>query len=77
MLHAKMISSKSALVSDNAIFYFRKKFDAPKGSKLTLNVFADARYKLYINGTFVAQGPCKAYTEFKYYDTLDVSSYLK
>ena len=42
-----------------------------------LRISADDYYKLYINGTFVGQGPAPAYSENYYYNELDVSQYLK
>ncbi len=57
---------------------FRKKIslrEQPKRAILT--VTADDRYKLYVNGDFVTEGPVPSY-HFRYrYDTVDVTKYLK
>jgi alpha-L-rhamnosidase len=39
-------------------------------------VSADTRYKLYINGTYVVQGPCKSYPTRWYYETIDIAPFL-
>lgn len=41
-----------------------------------LRISADDYYKLYINGTFVAQGPAAAYPEHYYYNMIDITRYL-
>ena len=62
----------------NSHILFRKKAvlkEAPK--KAIMTVTADDRYKLYVNGAFVTEGPAPSY-HFRYrYDTVDVSKYLK
>lgn len=56
---------------------FRKKFVCQSAKKATVYISADDYYKLYINGTFVAQGPTAAY-HFRYnFNEIDVSAYLR
>ena len=45
--------------------------------KAQIQISADSRYKLYVNGCLVETGPCKGDREVWYYDTLDLGSYLK
>jgi hypothetical protein len=56
----------------------RKKFIcAEKPQKACINITADDYYKLYINGTYVGQGPAPAY-HFKYnVNQYDISDFLK
>ena len=42
----------------------------------TLHVFADTRYMLWINGTYVARGPNRFDPKRPEYDTLNVGNYL-
>jgi len=42
-----------------------------------IHVSADTRYKLYVNGSNVAFGPCKSYPTRWYYETVDISPFLK
>lgn len=58
--------------------YFRKKFyleDGPYQAKI--KVSADSRYRLFINGVPVSFGPCKGDRFTWYYETVDISSYLR
>lgn len=50
---------------------------AEKDKKYLLRISADDYYKLYVNGTFVTQGPAPAYPEHYYYNSIDITPYLK
>ncbi|MBQ4590890.1 MAG: family 78 glycoside hydrolase catalytic domain [Clostridia bacterium] len=62
----------------NRHILFRRTFDIDAlPEKAVLYITADDYYKLYINGTFVTQGPAPAY-HFAYgYNTADVTPYLR
>ena len=45
--------------------------------RFALRITADDYYKLYVNGTFLAQGPAPGYPEHYYYNTLDITPYLR
>ena len=42
-----------------------------------LDITADSRYKVWINGRFVARGPARCYPQHQAVDRLDVASYLR
>ena len=71
-----VITSKQLIHNENAVYYFKKKYCINKCGESRIKIFADARYKLYINGVLVAVGPCRASSEIRYYDELDISEYL-
>ena len=71
-----LILSKEAVYNENALYYFKKEYSVANLCKSTLNIFADARYKLYINGQPVAVGPCRPSSEVRYYDSVDVTDFL-
>ncbi len=54
------------------VAYFKKKFVA--GEKI--KVSANSRYKLYINGEFLCEGPQKGSKEAAFVDTVDISRYV-
>lgn len=58
--------------------YFRKSFYINDiFNKAVIKVSADSRYRLFINGQSVAVGPCKGDRFTWYYETIDISQYLK
>ncbi|MBE6568209.1 MAG: hypothetical protein E7657_06090 [Ruminococcaceae bacterium] len=62
----------------NEHILFRKRFSlTARPQKAMVYISADDYYKLYINGSFVAQGPAPSY-HFRYnYNAIDVSAYLR
>lgn len=77
MKDARWITKKSSGASDNATYYFKKDFDLAVVKEAVVEISAQARYKLYINDSFVACGPCKGTREKTYFDTVNVTDYLK
>jgi len=57
--------------------YYRCCFSLHEGAKLTLNITAGSRYRLWVNHKPVCSGPCKGDLHRWYYDTVDVSKYLR
>lgn len=72
------ITSKQAVCQETAVYRFQKTFmvQDQSSAKLTVRVSAEARYKLYLNGTLVSLGPCKGNEFARYYETVDLASYL-
>ncbi len=68
--------SKEPRVCKEAL-YFRKGFTIDSVEKTEICVSADSRYRLYINGTYIATGPQKGDRFRKYYDVLDVTAHLR
>ncbi len=58
-------------------YYFTKEFDAPAGATLKASSCGDTRYHLYLNGHLVAEGPCQGSSYVTYYETEDLTPYLK
>lgn len=56
--------------------YFRLRFRADAGSRLTADISANSRFKLWLNGIPVLSGPCKGDDANWYYDTVDLSRFL-
>jgi hypothetical protein len=71
------ISPKDSGVSHNRLYYFKKTFNLDKIDGGVVEISAQSRYRLYINGHFCAFGPCKGTREKMFFDTVDVKEYLK
>jgi len=61
------------------LVYFRRSFHIADGinAKLSIEITADSRYRLYVNSHSVAIGPCKGDGDTQYYEKVDVSKYLQ
>ena len=60
------------------VFHFRRSFElASKPDKFVINVSADARYKLYVNGTLVCYGPAKGNDRSWCFETVDIAEFLQ
>ena len=58
-------------------YYFKKKITAGKNNSLIIDVSADTRYQLYVNGELCCEGPCQGSWYQKYYETADCSDKLR
>lgn len=58
-------------------YVFKSSFKAKANALMTANISADTRYRLYINGNFVCDGPSKG-TEYNWsYEQPDLTRFLK
>ncbi|MEI7730187.1 MAG: alpha-L-rhamnosidase N-terminal domain-containing protein [Verrucomicrobiota bacterium] len=55
----------------------RKTVKVSRPTQGTLRVTADSWYRLFINGRWVNDGPCRSWPEHYQYDVLDVGAYLQ
>ena len=61
----------------NQTIIARKSFRLDKPRQAAMRITADSLYRLYVNGQWVTDGPCRAWPEHFQYDVLDVSHYLR
>jgi hypothetical protein len=74
---AKWISYPDISGSDYGIYLFRKEISInTKPTKFIVHVSADNRYKLYINGVYVCNGPVRSHLYKWNFESIDISSYL-
>lgn len=74
---AQWLTHPTASTLDYGVFLYRRNFDLielPK--KFIIYVSADNRYKLYINGHLVSNGPARGDINHWRYETVDIASYL-
>jgi len=77
-LQASFIWSPTAPAGQQAYVAFRKGFalgNAPAAA--TLQLFADSRYLLWVNGHHVLRGPCRFNPKRPEYDTVDLQPFLQ
>ncbi len=62
----------------NQFILFRKTFTLQQSpTTAQLAIFADSRYRLYVNGAYVGQGPARSPHYWFYYDGFDVAPKLR
>ncbi|RPH96918.1 MAG: hypothetical protein EHM72_14150, partial [Calditrichaeota bacterium] len=60
------------------LYHLRRTFDlGQKPEKLIIHVSGDNRYRLYVNGQYVCNGPARGDQQHWPYETLDISPYLR
>lgn len=57
--------------------YYRNVFMLPERGKCLACVSANSRYRLWVNETPVLSGPCRGDKWYTYYDTVDLTPYLR
>ena len=59
------------------LLFRRTVFLENEPEKSVLQVSADTRYKLYVNGNLAETGPCKGDRQVWFLDTVDIGKWLK
>ncbi len=76
--NAKWIACSADEGLQYGAYYFRKKINLPtKPSSFIVHLSADNQYKLYVNDSLVSVGPARGNLNNWYYETVDLSPYLK
>ncbi|MDD6209565.1 MAG: family 78 glycoside hydrolase catalytic domain [Bacteroidales bacterium] len=59
--------------------YFRNTvhISSPDKAKGSIHLYAFSRYALYVNGRYINFGPSRSYPQHPYYDSYDITPYLK
>jgi alpha-L-rhamnosidase len=60
----------------NETVVFRKALSLPAFSAARIAITADSSYRLFLNGRWVGDGPCRSWPKHFQYDEFDVSSFL-
>lgn len=74
----RFTASSDLSLKEYGVFKFRKTISLPqKPSSFVIHVSADNRYKLFVNGKQVGQGPARGDLYFWNFETLDLAPYLQ
>ncbi len=77
-LPARWITHPAATANGYGVYHFRKTFEIISlPDSFIINVSADNRYRLYINGTSVSIGPERSDPHHWRYETVDLAPHLK
>ena len=75
---ADWISCPDVSLYDYGVYHFRKNFKLDRQPEsFVVNVSADNRYRLFVNGTPVCYGPARGDLNHWYFETVDIASLLK
>jgi hypothetical protein len=75
---AKWIWCEGEPVPQNFYLYCRKVLTLEgEAAEASVDVAADSRYKLFVNGKFVGRGPARCDQRWQYYDTYDLRPFLQ
>lgn len=71
-------ASSDRSLKEYGVYKFRKQFDLDeKPAHFIVHVSGDNRYKFYVNGILVSQGPARGDLYFWNFETVDLASYLQ
>jgi hypothetical protein len=75
--NAQWISANSGPTHEYGVHHFRKKFRLDfVPDSFVINVSADQRYVLFVNGHLIGRGPARGDLLHWYYETFDIAPYL-
>jgi alpha-L-rhamnosidase len=75
---AKWISTPGTTGQEFGVYLFRKILNLQnQPQQFIIHVSADNRYKLYVNGSYIGNGPARGDLMKWYFETYDISKYLK
>lgn len=76
--NSEWISCPEVSLYDYGVYHFRKNFELnAKPATFVINISADNRYRLFVNGEPVCSGPARGDAAHWYYETLDIAPFLR
>ncbi|MBE2213500.1 MAG: alpha-L-rhamnosidase [Opitutaceae bacterium] len=74
---ARWIAPPGVSLTDYGVFLFRKRFTVARDAgKFVVHISADNRYRLFVNGEFVCNGPQRGDRMRWHYDSVDLRDFL-
>ena len=63
--------------SEEGVYIFTKTVHLCEASPAKVEIYASTRYKLYINGTYVCEGPCRTPFSERRFDTVETNAFAE
>ena len=63
--------------TESGLYIFNKVEKFNCGDFVLVRISADMRYRFFVNGKYVCEGPCQSGGDVKYYEEVDISPYIK
>lgn len=63
--------------SEAGVYVFSKTIEISSDLPFTINIFASNRYKLFVNGRYICEGPCRTCEFMRRYDTVTCNAFKK
>ena len=57
----------------SGLYIFTKSIRFDEYDKVIFRISADTRYRFYVNGKYVCEGPCQGGGDVKYFETFDLT----
>ena len=61
----------------SGLYIFKKTLNFDDCDKVIFRLSADTRYRFYVNGNYVCEGPCQSGGDVKYYEEVDITPFIK
>ncbi|WP_020530058.1 family 78 glycoside hydrolase catalytic domain [Flexithrix dorotheae] len=75
---ASWVSQPHEFLQNYGVYHFRKSFDlSQKPEEFIINISADNRYKLFVNGHYIGNGPSRGSLQNWRFETYDIAEYLQ
>lgn len=74
---AKWISAPESNGQEFGVYLFRKTFTVAQPREFIVHISADNRYKLFVNGTYIGNGPARGDLLKWYFESYDIGPFLK
>ncbi len=75
---AQWITAPNSSTLDFGVFHFRRNIELEQvPEELVVHLSADNRYRFFVNGIFICDGPARGDINHWRYETIDIAKYLK
>ena len=70
--NAKQLWYSAEDLQPNRVAFFRREIELDAATEAVIHIHAESRYRLYVDGEFLGEGPPPSFPGFEYYDSRSV-----